>query len=75
MLCVYSYCSNKDVVCLFVTSLNILKYSNVSPKVKIMEEKKVGIHSLVRNIFGVRGVCWSFKMKIKSRDKCVNYSY
>jgi hypothetical protein len=36
------------------TPPHFLKDSNVNPKVKIME-KKVGVHSLARNILGVEG--------------------
>ncbi len=34
---------------------NSLKNSNVNLKVKIVEEKRVGVHSLIRNTSGVRG--------------------
>jgi len=47
----------------------------VNPKVKITEEERVGVRSLTRNISGVRGVCWSCKMGIKTNDKWFNYSY
>ncbi len=40
-----------------------------------MEEEKVGAHSITCNIFGVRRMCWSFRMGIRTNDKCVNYSY
>jgi len=33
------------------------KNSHVSPKVKTTKEEIVGVHSLVRNIWGVRGMC------------------
>jgi hypothetical protein len=52
-----------------------LKASNASPKMKTMEEKKVGVRSLICNILGVRGVCRSFEMEIKTNDKWVNYLY
>ncbi len=54
---------------------NSLINSNASPKVKTMEEEKVGAHSITCNIFGVRRMCWSFRMGIRTNDKCVNYSY
>ncbi len=34
---------------------NSLKNSNVNLKVKIVEEKRVGVHSLIRNTSRVRG--------------------
>jgi len=45
------------------------------PKVKTMEKKEVGAHSLVHNTSRVIRACWSFRMGIKTNDKCVNYSY
>jgi len=48
---------------------NSLKDSNGSPKVKIMKEKKVGVHSLVRNILGVKGVSWNSRMGTRMNDK------
>jgi hypothetical protein len=56
------------------TPPNSLKYSNVSPKVKITKEG-VGVFSLPCNILGVRGACWSSGMGIRTSDKWVNYSY
>jgi hypothetical protein len=53
---------------------NSLKDSNVSLKVKTMEEG-IGVHSLIRNTLGVKGVCWSFGMGIRMNEKWVNYSY
>jgi hypothetical protein len=35
----------------------------------------VGIHSLICNILGVRGACWSSKMGTRMSGKWVNYSY
>jgi hypothetical protein len=35
----------------------------------------IGVRSLVGNILGVKGVCWSFRMGIKTNDKQVNYSH
>jgi len=55
--------------------LNSLKYSNVSPKMKTMEEEGVGVHSLAHNTSRVKRACWSFEMGIKTSDKRVNYSY
>jgi hypothetical protein len=40
-----------------------------------MEEKGVGVCSLVCSILKVRKACWSFEMGIKTSDKQVNYSY
>jgi len=40
-----------------------------------MKEKGVGIRSLIRNILGVRRVCWSSGTGIRMNDKWVNYSY
>jgi hypothetical protein len=40
-----------------------------------MEEKKVGMLSLVHNILGVRGACWSSRIKTRRYDKRVNYSH
>jgi hypothetical protein len=57
------------------TPENSLKDSNVSPKVKTMEEEGVGAHSLACNTVGVQGVHWSFEMGIRKSDKHVNYSY
>jgi hypothetical protein len=57
------------------TPSNSLKDSNVSPKVKTMEEKRIGVHFLFRNTFGVKGACWSSKIRIKRSDKWVIYSY
>ncbi len=54
---------------------NSLTYSNVSPKVKIMEEERVGVLFLPCNTLGVREACWSSGMGIRTNDKCVNYSY
>jgi len=54
---------------------NSLKNSNANLKVKITEEKKVRVHSLVRNTSKVRGACWSFGMGTRINDKWVNYSY
>jgi len=39
-----------------------------------MKEEKIGVHSLARNILGVKGVCWSFGMGTRMCDKWVNYS-
>jgi len=54
---------------------NFLKDSNASPKMKTMEGERVGACSLTRNIFGVRGACWSSGMGTRMNDKHVNYSY
>jgi hypothetical protein len=51
------------------TSPNSLKDLNVNLKVKTMEEKKIGVCFLFRNTFGVRGACWSSKIKTKRSDK------
>jgi len=40
-----------------------------------MEEKKIRVCSLIRNISKVKGVCWSSMMGIRMNDKQVNYSY
>jgi hypothetical protein len=36
---------------------NFLKDSKASPKVKKMEEKGIGAHSLAHNTYGVRVMC------------------
>jgi hypothetical protein len=56
------------------TPLNSLKYSNVSPKVKTMKEKRVGVCSLICDTLKVRGACCSSGMGIRMSDKLVNYS-
>jgi hypothetical protein len=59
---------------MFNKPLNSLKDSNVSLKVKIIEEG-IKVRSLVYNILGVRRACWSFGMGTKMNDKRVNYSH
>jgi hypothetical protein len=49
--------------------------NSTSPKVKMVEEKKVGVHSLACCTSRVRRACWSFEMGIKTNDKRVNYSH
>ncbi len=61
-------------LCVYDAPLNFLKDLNVSPKVKIMKEG-VGARSLVYNTSRVRRACWSSRMRTKTNDKCVNYSY
>jgi hypothetical protein len=51
------------------TPPNSLKNSDASPKVKTMKEKGVEVHSLICNILGVRGACWSFKMGTKTNSQ------
>jgi hypothetical protein len=46
------------------TPLNSLKDSNASPKVKTTEEG-IGAQFLIRSIYRVRRVCWSFGMGIR----------
>jgi hypothetical protein len=41
----------------FDAPLNSLKYSDVSPEVKIVEEEWVGVWFLAHKIFGVKGTC------------------
>jgi len=50
---------------------NFLKNSNASLKVETLKEG-VGVRSLARNTWGVRGVCWSFGMGIMMSGKWVN---
>ncbi len=50
-------------------------HSNASLKVKTLEEKGIGVHSLIRNTSKVKWVCWSFGVKTKTNDKQVNYSH
>jgi hypothetical protein len=50
-----------------------LKDSNASSKAKIIEKKGIRVCSLGHNISGVRRVCYSFGMGIKTSDKWVNY--
>jgi len=54
---------------------NSLKDSNASFKMKTIEGERVGAHSLVHSISGVRKACWSFRIKTRLSDKHVNYSY
>ncbi len=61
----YSNCNKNDA------PSNSLKDSNANPKMKTIEEEKIGVHFLVRNTLGVRGACWSSKMGIRMRDKRV----
>jgi len=42
---------------------------------KTLEEKGIRVHSLTRNTSKVKGVCWSFGMRIRTNDKQVNYSH
>ncbi len=56
------------------TSLNSLKDSNVSPKVKTMKEC-IEVHSFVLSTLKVRKACWSSMMGTKMSDKQVNYSH
>jgi hypothetical protein len=37
--------------------------------------KGVGVRSFTRNILGVEGARWSFRMGIRMNKKWVNYSY
>jgi hypothetical protein len=53
---------------------NSLKDSTMSSKVKTMT-KKIQVYFLIRNISGVRNVCYSSKMGIRMNDKRVNYLY
>ncbi len=53
---------------------NSLKDLNVNFKMKIMEEK-IRVYFFAHNISRVKGVCWSFKMGIKTNDEWINYSY
>ncbi len=46
-----------------------LKNSNVNPKMKTIEEERIGVCSFIRNIFKVKRACWSFKMKTTNSDK------
>ncbi len=46
----------------------------MSLKVKTMT-KKIQVYFLIRNISGVRNVCYSSKMGIRMNDKRVNYLY
>jgi hypothetical protein len=48
---------------------NSLKDSNVNPKVKIMEAKRVRVRSLIHNTLGVKGACWSSTMGTRMSDK------
>jgi hypothetical protein len=57
------------------TPPNSSKNSNVSPKMKTMEEERIGAHSLTHNISRVKKVCWSFGIGTRTSDKHVNYSY
>jgi len=50
------------------TPPNSLKDSNASPKMKIVEEKGVGVHSLTHSTLGVRRACWSYGMGIRMSD-------
>jgi hypothetical protein len=64
-----------DVECkMFNASLNSLKDSNVSLKMKIIEEG-IKVRSLAYSTSGVRRACWSFGMGTKMNDKRVNYSH
>jgi len=58
----YSNCNKND------TPPNSLKDSNASPKVKITEEEKFGVHSLACSNSGVRRACWSSRMGIRRSD-------
>jgi hypothetical protein len=42
---------------------------------KIMKGERVGACVLVHNTFKVKKACWSFKMKTRTNDKHVDYSY
>ncbi len=57
------------------TPSNSLEDSNVSLKMKTIKEKGIGICSLTHSTLRVKGMCWSFKMGIRTNDKQVNYSY
>jgi hypothetical protein len=52
-----------------------LKDLNANLKVKAMKENGGGVCFLVYSILGVKGVCWSSRVKIKTNDKWVNYSH
>jgi hypothetical protein len=52
-----------------------LKDSNANPKMKTTKNEGIGVHSLGCNTLGVKGGCWSLKIKIKLSDKQVHYSY
>jgi hypothetical protein len=60
--------------CKVDTPPNSLKDSNVNLKVKIVEEKGVGVCSLVCNTSKVGRPCWSFRMgtKMNSQVKVQN---
>jgi hypothetical protein len=47
---------------------NSLKYSDVNMKVKRMD-KGIGVCSLVHNILGVIGTCWSFGMGTRTNSQ------
>ncbi len=52
---------------------NSLKDSNANPKMKTMEG--VAICSLTHNISRVKGLCESSRMKTRTSDKQINFSY
>jgi len=60
---------------IFVAPPNSFKDSNGSLEVKIVEEKGVGVRSLVRNTSRVKRACWNSRMGTKMSDKQINYSY
>ncbi len=60
---------------IFVVPPNSFKDANGSLEVKIVEEKGVGVCSLVCNTSRVKGACWSSRMGTKMNDKQINYSY
>jgi len=51
------------------TPPNSLKDSNVSLKMKTLEEEGVGVCSLIHNTLGVRWVCWNFRTGTRKSDK------
>jgi hypothetical protein len=69
------FINSKWLKSIFDIPPNYLKDSNANPNVKIIEEKKVGVHSLTYSTSGVRGVCWSSRMETRMNDKWVNYSH
>jgi hypothetical protein len=46
-----------------------LKNSNANPKMKIMEEEKIGVRSFTHSTLGVKKACWSSRMRTKKNDK------
>jgi hypothetical protein len=57
------------------TPPNSLKDSNASLKMKLIEEEKIVVYYLAHRTSMVKGACQGSRMRTRTNDKKVNYSY